>query len=341
LRWSEQPAEARAFPAWAGPEARLRHLLRYAIRAPSRYNAQPWLFEIEGDELTVRVDRRRALRAADPMDREAAIACGAALENVRVAAARHGHAVGVEAVGDRSPDAPLARLWLGERSAPGRDDELLFRAIAQRRTSAALHPAEVRPSLLAALREEAAALGCALRPPRPVQLRAVAELAAEADAVQWDSPRFRSEQALWSRPGQGRSPGPARPAGVLGRLLRRFSGAGRELDRRIAGQMSGLLVLSSRGDEPADWLAAGRALERVLLRAAAAGLEAAYLSQPVEVPDVRRRLRRALFDSGHPQLLVRLGRGTVIQASRRRPVELVLRGCVPAVEVRVAEAEAA
>lgn len=162
LRSCEPLAPLRAFPAWAGPEARLRHLLGYAIRAPSRHNAQPWLFEIEGDELSVRVDRRRALRAADPMGREAAIACGAALENVRVAAARHGHLVHVEAGGDRSSDAPLARLWLGERSAPGPDDELLFRAIAQRRTSPALQPGELRPSLLAALSEEAAALGCAM-----------------------------------------------------------------------------------------------------------------------------------------------------------------------------------
>lgn len=284
----------------------------------------------------MRVDRRRALRAADPMNREAALACGAALENVRVAAARHGHAAVVAGM-ERGNDAPLARLRLGERTAPARDDELLFHAIARRRTSATLRPEVLRPGLLAALREEAAALGCALRPLRPVQHRAVAELAAEADAIQWADPRFRAEQALWVRPGAGPGAAPPRPAGVLQRLLRSFSGKGGELDRRIAPQLSGLLVLSSRGDEPAQWLAAGRALERVLLRAAAAGLEAAYLSQPVEVPEVRRRLRRALFDSGYPQLLLRFGRGTVIQASGRRPVELVLRGR-PAAEVPASEA---
>lgn len=340
LRWSGHQASLRGFPAWAGPEARLRHLLRYAIQAPSRYNAQPWLFEIEGDELAVLVDRRRALRAADPQGREAAIACGATLENLRVAAAHHGHATAVEAAPRQGAEGPVARLWLGERVAPGADDEQLFHAIPVRRTSAALRPGDLAPALLAALREEAAALGCALRPIRPVQRRAVAELAAEADAVQWASPRFRAEQAVWSRAARGRAAAPPAPraAGVLGRLLQRFSGSARELERRIASQMSSLLVLSTRGDDPADWVTVGRALQRVLLWAAAAGLEASYLSQPVEVPEVRRRLRRALFDAGHPQLLLRLGRGTVLKAPARRPVELVLRGCAPAEPVLVAEA---
>jgi len=335
-------ASARGFPVWAGPEARLRHLLGYAIQAPSRCNAQPWLFEIEGDQLAVVVDRRRALRAADPQGREAVIACGAALENVRVAAAHHGHGTTVETEGCRGGEEPVARLWLGDRVAPSPADERLFLAIPLRRTSAALRASDLPEPLLASLLQEAASLGCELRPVRPVQRRAVAELAAEADAVQWGSPRFRAEQAIWSHPRPGPSGPPAspRPAGMLRRLLQRFSGSAGELDRRIGSQMTALLVLSTRGDHPADWVAAGRALQRVLLRAAAAGLEATYLSQPVEVPEVRRRLRRALFDAGHPQLLLRLGRGTVLRAPRRRPVELVLRGFAPAEPVLVAEAEA-
>ncbi|MBI5067338.1 MAG: hypothetical protein HZB56_03790 [Deltaproteobacteria bacterium] len=332
---------ARGFPAWAGPEARLRHLLGYAVQAPSRYNAQPWLFEIEGDGLAVFADRRRALRAADPQGREAAIACGAALENARVAAAHHGHAAEVETGQARGVGEPLARLWLGARAAPRLADELLFRAIPLRRSSGSVQTALLPEALQGSLREEAARLGCALRPVPPMHHRALAALAAEADAEQWASPRFRAEQAIWTRPAlRTPAPAPARAAGVLGRLLQRFSGTGRELDRRIGAQLAGLLLLSTRGDEPADWVAAGRALQAVLLRAAAAGLEASYLSPPLEVPGVRQRLRRAIFEAGHPQVLLRLGRGTVLRTPRRRPVELVLRAFAPAVEVRVGEESA-
>ena len=65
------------FPAWAGPAERLRFLLRYAILAPSRHNTQPWLFEIEGDELRVYADRSRALPVADPDGRQQLMSCGA------------------------------------------------------------------------------------------------------------------------------------------------------------------------------------------------------------------------------------------------------------------------
>ena len=41
----------RLFPSWGGPAERLRFLLQWAVLAPSRHNTQPWLFEIEGDEL--------------------------------------------------------------------------------------------------------------------------------------------------------------------------------------------------------------------------------------------------------------------------------------------------
>jgi hypothetical protein len=161
----------------------------------------------------------------------------------------------------------------------------------------------------------------------------VAELVAEADAVQWASPRHRSELAAWTRTrvrrpvdglAEGRQ-GPKAPAGLLRRLLQRAGRAGREAERRCADQTRTLLLLTTRGDGPADWLEAGRGMQRLLLRGAAEGLLASYLSQAVEVPDVRVRLRRILGEAGQPQLLFRMGYGPPPRASARRPVELVLR----------------
>jgi hypothetical protein len=127
---------------------------------------------------------------------------------------------------------------------------------------------------------------------------------------------------------------------VLRRLLRRFRADAAELERRVAAMGSGLFLLSTRGDEPGDWLRAGRALQRVLLRATAAGLDASFLSAAVEVPFARASLRRALFEPGRPQVLFQLGRGAPRRPARRRPVALVLRAFTsevapPEIEVEV------
>lgn len=62
----------------------------------------------------------------------------------------------------------------------------------------------------------------------------------------------------------------------------------------------------------------------MLLTATAAGLATAYSNQPIEVEGLRDRLRQTLQTSGHPQILLRIGRAPAVQPAVRRPVEEVL-----------------
>jgi hypothetical protein len=88
-------------------------------------------------------------------------------------------------------------------------------------------------------------------------------------------------------------------------------------------------LLATSANESADWVAAGQALQRVLLRAAACGVAAALHSQPLEVPQLRDFIRVQLAARAHPQMIIRLGvtsqagpgTGT---ATVRRPVGEVL-----------------
>jgi nitroreductase len=320
------------FPAWAGPAERLRFFLRHAILAPSRHNAQPWSFEIDGEQVRVYVDGRRALPAADPQGREATIACGGALENLRIAAAHHGHDVGVEARPPRHGE-PVAIARLLQRRSPTPEEEELFHAIPARRTASTFHPRPVSPEVLAELAAAAGGAVLLRRLPRWIA-RPVAELVAEADAIQWSSARFRREVAIWAA--RGRRPadragtclrqGPEGSGGLLRRLLHFGKRISREeANRRLDEQTRTLLLLSSRDDGPREWLEVGRAMQRLLLRAAASGLAVSFLSQPIEVPEARRRLRRDVGEAGHPQVLLRVGHGPVARPTPRRPVDLVLR----------------
>ena len=326
-----------AAPAWAGPAERLRFLASYAVLAPSRHNVQPWIFEIEGDELRLFADFRRSLRVVDPRHRELIMGCGAALFNLRAAAAHFGHAVSVEAVAGARRDGLLARVRLEERRRPTDLEEALFRAIPRRRTNRLpLDGREPPAGLVSELAREAGLEGAVLRPVEDTERRAVAELVAEGDRRQWRDARFRAELAAWTRSNASRradgmpgyAHGMGNAASVLQPLFIRIADAGpaeADRDRRRALATRVLLVLCTHGDEPRDWLLAGQALERVLLVATAAGLYASYFSSPLEVPELRGEFCATLGEVGHPQVMFRLGYGLEVRPTARRPVSAVVR----------------
>jgi hypothetical protein len=85
-----------------------------------------------------------------------------------------------------------------------------------------------------------------------------------------------------------------------------------------------LAVFATRDDPPADWIAAGRELARVLLKLTASGATVAFLDQPVEVEELRHRLKDTIGSAFNPQLLMRFGYGPKVHPTARRPIDEVL-----------------
>lgn len=79
-------------------------------------------------------------------------------------------------------------------------------------------------------------------------------------------------------------------------------------------------VLTTPGDTREDWLAAGQALQRVLLHASAYGVGAAFHTQALEM----RHLREELCSGEYPQMITRLGVTFDDKDAVRRPVEDLL-----------------
>ncbi|MGF6478395.1 hypothetical protein QFZ91_000556 [Paraburkholderia sp. JPY419] len=122
---------------------------------------------------------------------------------------------------------------------------------------------------------------------------ALARLIADADRAQFADPRFRRELASWIHP--------------------------RRRDDGMPAYGTAVGIATMRDDREA-WLAAGQALERMLLVAASAGLTASYLNQAIEVDALRERLRTLLRTDAFPQLLLRVGRGPRVRHAPRRPL---------------------
>jgi Nitroreductase family len=298
----------------------------HAVLAPSSHNSQPWTIGVEAEVLTVRADRSRALPVTDPDGRELVISCGAALLNARVAAAQLAGGAEWQAFPDPGDPDLLARLRVGEAVPGSADGAMLFDAIPKRRTYRLdFAERQVAPPLVTELsgcaRDEGARLRVLGSAERPV----VTALIGEGNRAQWADGDWRRELAAWLRSrrmGDGLTV-PAVVAPLVRQVVTRID-LGAQVarrDQRLAESAPVLALLETAGDAPEDWLAAGQALERLLLRAAASGLQASFLNQPVQVDALRPRLRTAAGGEGHPQLVLRLGYpGKPVPATPRRPL---------------------
>ena len=115
---AEIDLERHEFPSRGHPIEKLAYLLRYAIKAPSSHNSQPWRFRLVDDSVELFADRSRALPVVDPDDRELLMSCGAALFTFRVAIRHHAFEDEVELMPDGGESDLLARIGSASREPP-------------------------------------------------------------------------------------------------------------------------------------------------------------------------------------------------------------------------------
>jgi hypothetical protein len=349
--WQVDPAN---FPENGSTRDKLSFLINYAALAPSILNTQPWRFRLTNDTVDLLADSSRRLPITDPDKRELTISCGAALLNIRIAARSFGYNLAYTTFPDTTQPELLAQAGL-ERTTTSPADRRLRDTVTARRTirgafADRLLPKELSDRLVRVSDHEGAALNFV---DDPNGKRRVSKLVAQAEQAQLADPAFRVELSRWIQErvseaydrdnearwrlgpalsgSAGQTPeSPFRPdlfTPTAAGIARSFTPAeqGAENQRALTEGAPLLALLSTRGDNPADWLTAGQALQHVLLVAAADGVSASFLNSAIELKRLRTQTTRAFGARGSGQVLLRLGYGADRPPTTRRPVrELIL-----------------
>ena len=307
----------------------LTDCIRCATMAPSLHNSQPWLFRIRGAEVEVYADPGRRLQVLDPDGREQLVSVGAAVFTLRLALRQAGYASDV-ALFPVPGDADLvARVKVTHPATVTPGVEALAAAIAHRHTNRwPFAHTPVPADVLDRLRDEARWESAVLAEAGPDGRDAILSMVRSADRRLHARPGYRAELARWTGSGQRHDGVPGWAVGPWDAL--------ETVPIRDFAEMSPLprpteqfepyptiLVLATAGDRRSDWVRAGQALQRVLLAATWKGLAATPISQPVEVPAVRR----LLIDPSAGltvQMVLRIGYGTQAGRTPRRPLSDVL-----------------
>ncbi len=279
-------------PAGGALRQSLAELTRIANRAPSPANSQPWRFRLRGGGLELLLDRTRLMGEGAAAERQGRLACGAALLNLRLAVGHLGYEPVVTSVPAGADPDLLARVELGASRSSSNEEERLFAGIVYRHTQRDAFDSDPVPAALLAAMIEAATLEGGTLMVVDAALKGVLDrVVAIAET---------------------RGPDDVARAGLRARWLR---------GQRAAGIVTA--VLTSGGDEPADHLAAGQALERVLLTAAPHWVFARLATRPLESADTRAMIGDAI-GTGVPQMLLQLGHARVATTSARRPPSVTI-----------------
>jgi hypothetical protein len=285
-RWPEPPPE----PVRPATDDLATVVAHAASLAPSGGNAQPWRFVVDGDALSIELDRQRT-STMDVRSRGSLVAIGAALFNARVAASSLGRLGEVRLFPDGPASDVVATLTLGRE----RDEELasLYPDVLSRAANRRRGPRQpLDPQMAEPLAAAAAAEGGGLRlVTTEEQLQICAEILGASERVRFLTERLHREMVSELRfAGEDLTTGidvrtlellPAEQAAL--QILRRGDvmelleewDAGAALGDNARGGVllsSALAVVTVPSSSPTSYVHGGSAVERLWVTAQQAGL---------------------------------------------------------------------
>ncbi len=338
--------------AGSGYSDPLRRALSYAILAPNPHNRQPWLVDLNSQNLTIDLycDQSRKLPDTDPFDRQILIGLGCFSELLTMAAMEDGYKVDAEwfpqGTSEAKVDNRLVAKFRFIKSNVSSDP--LFKQILARRSSRIPFDTE-KGVKTETLQDLVSGLGDVQFTNQPSRVKALRKITTDAITVELNTDSAWYESVHLTRIGNSEvaaNPDGISLGGTMMGMLKLFGMMSREkmMDRNSTAFKQGLQMqvdqmqatpsyvwVTTSANTRRDQLNAGQQYVRMNMKAAELGLLVHPVSQSLqeysEMAELYKQVHKELNATGNQrvQMLARIGYGEASQPSPRWPLDSRIR----------------
>ena len=297
----------------------LTKIVDIARLAPSVHNTQPWRISTQNNSIVVELDPRFTLTDGDPTGRETIISLGIFCEALTLSAATFGFACQSAKLDDRRAELKFDEN-VSEQARMDADSKI--RLLRTRCTDRSIYKMrELSDVDLQSLQASSHIDGVqVMADSDPDHIKKTAGLTAQGIQLALSNPKFRSELSQYlvvqnSHKKRGISVRslyiPGLIAFVEPFILRLGIALGQEvkLEKKRWLSSSGLVFITTDGDMPEYWFAAGKAYLEVALAIEALGLSQATSAATVEASTFHEDIEQMLGTSKRLQCVIRIGEG--------------------------------
>lgn len=317
------------------PNSDFTEMVRYASKAPSGHNTQPWKFKFSGDTITILPNLADALPVVDGSHRELFISLGCATENLCIAATHFGYRT--EIVSHRKQGIVVAL-----KKSNDIQKNPLFQQIEKRQTNRSVYYNRKIPKdtldiisnipLEQNIHFHFMEIGNLLAD-------TLTQYIAKGNEAQMSDKAFKRELMDWIRFNKKqineKKDGltyqalgvPSMPGFLSKPVASMFLKPGKQnkTDLQKINSSSHFLLITTENNTPEEWIDLGRTLERFLLTTTGLGIANAYMNQPCEVEPLAKEIQQS-FPINHEfsTLIIRVGYANPMPYSPRKGVESII-----------------
>lgn len=312
-------------------------MLEKGIKAPSGHNTQPWKFKINRNNIEIYPNFEKSLPVVDKTHRELFISLGCAVTNICITANQLGYSYQREIIAKN--DETFIRIGLKREEVKKNP---LFLQIDNRQTNRSVYKTQLLSmDTIDRLRR------LNLTPSVSVHFYEngtedfykLSNFIYEGNTILFRNKGFRRELLNWIRfndkdiekhkDGLGYNVlgSPSFPQWIGRSIVRSFlrSNTQNKSERAKLLSSSHLVLLTTLGNTPKDWILAGESLELFFLKCTELGVSVAFCNQPCEVETLSQKLRKEMnVNNNYPMLLMRIGYSSSMPYSVRKPLEEVM-----------------
>ncbi len=295
--------------------------------APSTHNTQPWKFDISDGEVTVSLDKEKAVAMADPKYRDMFMSAGTLMRHVEIVGIELGNVTDL-IIDPNEESEEVARFtlksskkWNKFLSSERAKDIASRQNYRGKYSKRAIEPSEVVNTANRAINEtmRKSKIAFYVYDIESKQAQELCRLTTQGIADAYKSPEFRTEVADHINSNFSKNETGLHGYSltmnsllsiILPKVMRKKDIGGKlsNLNRRGILGSQGMVVVTTTGDTAIDWVDAGRAMIDLIIQLKSRGIQTSIYAAAIEMGTLRNSVHEVISqDEQYAQLIFTYG----------------------------------